>query len=140
MTATKILLSNVETIGVVSPYSYQTKPKTWDRATSIRQILWMGELRISRLTKGAGKGETTRYYIYFMENDFQHWVELTETAWKNLAADPKATLELVKRDAETAPTIAPSVVEPAKEIVEAIVEPEMAASKKRRVKREAVAA
>lgn len=118
MTATKILLAaNDATIGTVSPYSYQVKPKIWNRESGRKQIVWGGEARASHLTKGAGKGQATRFYIYFMEDAFQHWVELTETAWKSLSEDASKTLSLVRKSAELA--------------VEAIVEAELEAPRAR---------
>ena len=133
--ATKIAVSsNLGIIGVLSPYSYQVKPKTWaDREF----VVWEGKSRKSRLTKGAGKGAVTRYYAYFLEEDFLHWIELTADAYATIEKDPAAKLELTAKKAEESKAEESKAEEPKAEEPKA---EEPAPKKGKRASREKVAA
>jgi hypothetical protein len=102
--------SNLGIIGTLSPYSYQVKPKT--NRDPIKVIYDETEYA-GRLTSGQGKGAAPRFYAYFVQGDFQHWIELTAEAHKELKANPAATLNLFTVVAGTGPApVAP--VAPAK--------------------------
>jgi hypothetical protein len=130
-TSNVIVAASATIIGNVSPYSYQVKPKTWDRANSAKQVKFGGEISPSRLTKGQGKGSAMRFYAYFMAGDYQHWVELTEATYTEMVKNPAFVLELTPRSVEQAAPVkdAPATEAPAEE-----------PKKARRVKREAVTA
>lgn len=124
---TKIAVTaNHATIGLVSPYSYQVKGK---KLATEKFVVWKGEARLSRLTKGQGKGDAPRFYAYFMDGDFQHWIELPESTYTLLATDKTQILTL-ETVAAPAPTEAPAQVEA----------PATAPKASRKAKREAVEA
>jgi hypothetical protein len=83
--------SNLKTIGTLSPYSYQVRPKTNRDPIKVvfDNVAYQG-----RLTSGQGKGAVARFYAYFIQGDFQHWIELTEEAFKELKNNQAATLNL----------------------------------------------
>jgi len=114
--------SNLGTIGTLSPYSYQVKPKTQRDPIKVvfNEVAYQG-----RLTSGQGKGAVPRFYAYFIQGDFQHWIELTAEAHAELKANPAATLNLFSVVAGTGP--APDATEAPK-------------AKGRKAKREAAAA
>jgi hypothetical protein len=83
--------SNLGIIGTLSPYSYQVKPKV---ARDLITVNFDNNEYQGRLTSGQGKGAVPRFYAYFMQGDFQHWIELTEAAHKELKVNKAATLNL----------------------------------------------
>ena len=126
---TKInVTANLAIIGTVSPYSYQVKPKTYG---ATKQVEFDGELRQTRFTKGAGRGEITRYYAYFMDGAVQHWIELTAESYAELTKNPAAVLKL-SRVAEPIAPAAEQAEQPAMDpAIEAVVAP-----KRHKAKRE----
>lgn len=83
--------SNVAIIGVLSPYSYQVRPKTQRDPITVN---FDNKGYAGRLTSGQGKGDKARFYAYFIQGDFQHWIELTAEAHADLKAGKVSSLNL----------------------------------------------
>lgn len=112
MATTKIqVTSNLGIVGVLSPYSYQVKPKT--NRDPIRVVFNDVEYK-GRLTSGQGKGSAPRFYAYFMVDTFQHWIEITSEAHAELKKNPAATLNLFTVVAGTGPAPAAAPEAPTK--------------------------
>jgi hypothetical protein len=83
--------SNLGIIGTLSPYSYQVRPKV---ARDLITVNFDNNEYQGRLTSGQGKGTAPRFYAYFVQGDFQHWIELTAEAHKELKVNKAARLNL----------------------------------------------
>lgn len=101
--------SNVAIVGVLSPYSYQVRPKTNRDPITVN---FDNNEYTGRLTSGQGKGSAPRFYAYFVQGDFQHWVELTAEAYADLKSGKVKVLNLFTAMAGT--DDAPAAAAPAK--------------------------
>ena len=105
--------SNMTVVGVVSPYSYQVAPKTWNSfgESEPRKQLKFGdaaEPQTCRFTAGQGKAAGMKYFVYFTHAERQEWIELTQATFTALKADKTLVLELT-------PVVAEVAAEPAQE-------------------------